>query len=172
MRKHSDYLQVISLSSILINAHSYVVPGRTAAGSSCAAPWTWGLVSAAPWGQRQSLKRLDIFSQTCHRPFSLLPEFDEKSVGSKQSGTPIGCSKGTMERTIIILLFSAACVQLAVAELVLTLDSKDWTMMNENGTLSLKTNVPAYPLEVLRSQGVIGDPLYRWVTIGCCCCCW
>jgi hypothetical protein len=69
-----------------------------------------------------------------------------------------------------MLLLSAACVQLAVAELVLTLDSKDWTMMNENGTLSLKTNVPAYPLEVLRSQGVIGDPLYRWVTVRCCCC--
>lgn len=64
---------------------------------------------------------------------------------------------------MFILLFSAACVRLAVAELVLTLDSKDWTMVNENGTLSLKTNVPAYPLEVLRSQGVIGDPLYRWV---------
>jgi hypothetical protein len=58
-----------------------------------------------------------------------------------------------------------ACCALASVvngELVLSLDSKDWNMGNENGTLSLKTHVPAYPLEVLRSQGVIQDPLYRW----------
>ncbi len=78
--------------------------------------------------------------------------------------------------SMLLLLFSGACVHLAVAELVLTMDSKDWTMTNENGTLALKTNVPAYPLEVLRSQGVISDPLYGWVAIdgccaACCCCC-
>lgn len=78
------------------------------------------------------------------------------------STRPLALKAGTMERFCILALFvAAAFVSLAHAELVLTLDSKDWTMGNENGTLSLKTNVPAYPLEVLRSQGVIGDPLYR-----------
>jgi hypothetical protein len=62
---------------------------------------------------------------------------------------------------LLLLLCCAAWAGQAAAELTLSLDSKDWTMVNENGTLSLKTNVPAYPLEVLRSQGVIGDPLYR-----------
>ena len=67
-----------------------------------------------------------------------------------------------MERhCLVVLLLGAAFASLAHAELVLTLDSRDWTMGNENGTLSLKTNVPAYPLEVLRAQGVIEDPLYR-----------
>jgi hypothetical protein len=59
------------------------------------------------------------------------------------------------------MLFSAVFVSIAHGELVLSLDSKDWMMVNENGTLSVTTNVPAYPLEVLRSSGVIGDPLYR-----------
>lgn len=63
--------------------------------------------------------------------------------------------------SLLLLLCCAAWASQAAAELTLSLDSKDWTMVNENGTLSLKTNVPAYPLEVLRSQGVIEDPLYR-----------
>jgi hypothetical protein len=62
---------------------------------------------------------------------------------------------------IFLMLFSAVFVSIAHGELVLSLDSKDWMMVNENGTLSVTTNVPAYPLEVLRSSGVIGDPLYR-----------
>lgn len=76
--------------------------------------------------------------------------------------TPIGVLERTMERfKMIFIVFILACAGVARGELVLSLDSKDWTMVNENGTLSLTTNVPAYPLEVLRSQGVIGDPLYR-----------
>jgi hypothetical protein len=66
-------------------------------------------------------------------------------------------------RRVDIVLLVACCALASVVngELVLSLDSKDWSMANENGTLSLKTHVPAYPLEVLRSQGVIQDPLYR-----------
>lgn len=67
-----------------------------------------------------------------------------------------------MERLhVLLLLCVVAAVGKVNAELLLSLDSQDWTLTNENGTLSLTTNVPAYPLEVLRSQGVIADPLYR-----------
>eukprot|EP00878_Enallax_costatus_P005743 GHUV01006021.1.p1 GENE.GHUV01006021.1~~GHUV01006021.1.p1 ORF type:complete len:795 (+),score=131.60 GHUV01006021.1:561-2945(+) len=45
---------------------------------------------------------------------------------------------------------------------VMRLDSKAWQLTNGNGSIALSTTIPAYPLEVLRTNGVIGDPLYRY----------
>jgi hypothetical protein len=41
------------------------------------------------------------------------------------------------------------------------LASRQWTLTNENGTVVLPVQVPAHVLEVVRSAGLIGDPLYR-----------
>lgn len=64
-------------------------------------------------------------------------------------------------------LLLSGCMALLLATAVhgaevLRLDDKAWHLANGNGSISLTTSLPAYPLEVLRSNGVIGDPLYRY----------
>ena len=46
---------------------------------------------------------------------------------------------------------------------VYDLASRDWTLTNENQTIVLPVHVPAHVLEVVRSAGLVGDPLYRCV---------
>eukprot|EP00775_Hariotina_reticulata_P003140 gene3140-3417_t len=50
----------------------------------------------------------------------------------------------------------------ALCETILRFDRREWTLTNANGSIALQTSIPAYPLEVLRANGVIGDPLYRY----------
>uniref|UniRef100_A0A383VKX2 beta-mannosidase n=1 Tax=Tetradesmus obliquus TaxID=3088 RepID=A0A383VKX2_TETOB len=59
-------------------------------------------------------------------------------------------------------LLATLLIATVKAEAVLNLDGMPWTLTNGNASISLTTNIPAYPLEVLRSNGVIGDPLYRY----------
>lgn len=69
-----------------------------------------------------------------------------------------------MRRVLLISSWLGLLLSTAVhgAE-VLRLNSRDWQLNNGNGSISLQTTVPAYPLEVLRAHGVIADPLYRLV---------
>ena len=41
------------------------------------------------------------------------------------------------------------------------LSSRQWVLQNSNRSITLHTTLPAYPLEVLRVNNVIEDPLYR-----------
>ncbi|KAF8058425.1 hypothetical protein HT031_005549 [Scenedesmus sp. PABB004] len=59
-------------------------------------------------------------------------------------------------------LVGALLLALAAGEAVLPLDGREWRLTNGNGSVSLTTTLPAYPLEVLRANGLIGDPLYRY----------
>lgn len=56
------------------------------------------------------------------------------------------------------------CYFTLVAALVTSdLSVRPWILQNKNRSLSLPTTLPAYPLEVLRANNIIGfDPLYRW----------
>lgn len=68
-----------------------------------------------------------------------------------------------MVRGLLLCSLLASLLSATVkAEAVLSLDGLPWALTNGNGSISLKTTIPAYPLEVLRSNGVIGDPLYRY----------
>lgn len=67
-------------------------------------------------------------------------------------------SYGFPKRLVCLLLLAYSCLG---ATTVLDLSSKDWTLRNGNGSIALRTTLPAYPLEVLRSAGVVQDPLYR-----------
>lgn len=66
------------------------------------------------------------------------------------------------QAAVLQMILLAAAATVCTAETVLRLDERDWSLTNENGTLTLSTSLPAYPLEVLRANGVIGDPLYRF----------
>lgn len=45
---------------------------------------------------------------------------------------------------------------------IVHLDRLQWGLSNANRSISLSTQLPAYPLEVLRAKEIIQDPNWRW----------
>lgn len=69
---------------------------------------------------------------------------------------PMACTRPAT--TLLVLVLALARAALAH---VVDLGSETWTLVNGNGSISLNTTLPAYPLEVLHKQGVIEDPMWR-----------
>jgi hypothetical protein len=69
------------------------------------------------------------------------------------------------QRPLITALVLALAVALlargGTATTVVNLGAETWSLVNGNESISLTTTLPAYPLEVLYEQGVIGDPMWR-----------
>lgn len=66
---------------------------------------------------------------------------------------------GARSRTVVLLV--AAFLALAHSQEVLDLNPQQWSIINKNGSLKLNSTLPAYPVEVLRADGVIKDTQYR-----------
>lgn len=64
------------------------------------------------------------------------------------------------KKLLLVLLASAFCLSAQAVQIV-HLDKQTWRLQNANDSVSLETKLPAYPLEVLRVNGVIQDPNYR-----------
>jgi hypothetical protein len=84
----------------------------------------------------------------------------------------------SITKFLLVLLASFSCLS-AQAVQIIHLDKQTWRLQNANESVSLQTKLPAYPLEVLRANGVIQDPNYRsaewewrWKLMYCClyCC--
>lgn len=67
------------------------------------------------------------------------------------------------DRALLVLLALGALAA-TNAKSVINLGSQTWTVENGNRSISASTTLPAYPLEVLREQGIVEDPLYRYRT--------
>lgn len=66
---------------------------------------------------------------------------------------------------VLLLLLGAVA---ADAKSVISLGSQTWTVENGNQSISATTTLPAYPLEILRSKGIVEEPLFRsgWLIHG------
>lgn len=64
------------------------------------------------------------------------------------------------KKQLVLLCLACLCLVSQAAQIV-RLDTQQWRLTNANGTISLPTTVPNYPLEVLRVNGIIQDPNYR-----------
>lgn len=72
-------------------------------------------------------------------------------------------------RTLLLALQLLALCVFSHAAQIVHLDKQNWRLQNANQSISLTTQLPAYPLEVLRANGVIKDPNWRsasaWVAM-------
>jgi hypothetical protein len=64
------------------------------------------------------------------------------------------------QKHLTLLCLACLCFATHAAQIV-RLDTQQWRLTNANGSISLPTTVPNYPLEVLRVAGVIQEPNYR-----------
>ncbi|GBF90838.1 beta-mannosidase [Raphidocelis subcapitata] len=71
-----------------------------------------------------------------------------------------------MRRAAALALVGALCLASAgltlAASNVMSLDALTWGVTNANGTIALKTKLPAYPINLLQEKGIVQDPLYRF----------
>jgi hypothetical protein len=60
-----------------------------------------------------------------------------------------------------VLLLLAFFPYEALGSSIFDLSGRQWTLQNSNRSISASTTLPSYPLEVLKTKGVINDPLFR-----------
>jgi beta-mannosidase len=65
-------------------------------------------------------------------------------------------------RVLLQCLLALGVLWTAAATVSVDLGALEWRMTNGNGSVSLNTTVPAHAVEVLRREGVIFDPMYRY----------
>lgn len=64
-------------------------------------------------------------------------------------------------RVRVVLLLAAVVAAAAGLHEQIDLSPNEWSISNKNGSLSLDSTLPAYPVELLRAKGVIQDTQYR-----------
>lgn len=66
-----------------------------------------------------------------------------------------------IRQAFVFLLSVGVFIQCTECFAIDSLSGRQWVLQNSNKSISLTTTLPAYPLEVLRLNKVIENPLYR-----------
>ena len=77
-----------------------------------------------------------------------------------KKNTKMGSTPQLALRLLLLLAAAATLPPSASAAMTVDLSDRSWRITNANGSVELTSNVPAYPLELLRAAGDIPDPLY------------